>query len=48
MRNELNGAGHHTASETWMAAQASLRSLRKLDCERGHDGGEIVVYHRQK
>jgi hypothetical protein len=25
-------------SMTWMPAQASLRSLRKLGCERGHDG----------
>ncbi|MFZ0117802.1 MAG: hypothetical protein WAL15_25880, partial [Xanthobacteraceae bacterium] len=23
--------------KTWMPAQASLRSLRKLGCERGHD-----------
>jgi len=26
------------ARKTWMPAQASLRSLRKLGCERGHDG----------
>ena len=26
------------AVKTWMPAQASLRSLRKLGCERGHDG----------
>jgi hypothetical protein len=25
------------AAKTWMPAQTSLRSLRKLDCERGHD-----------
>jgi hypothetical protein len=23
--------------KAWMPAQTSLRSLRKLDCERGHD-----------
>jgi len=28
------------AKKTWMAAQASLRSLRKLGCERGHDDVE--------
>jgi hypothetical protein len=28
-------------SKTWMPAQASLRSLRKLDCEREHDGRRI-------
>ena len=26
------------ARKTWMPAQASLRSLRKLGCKRGHDG----------
>jgi len=31
------------AGKTWMPAQASLRSLRKLGCKRGHDGGEAVV-----
>jgi hypothetical protein len=25
-----------------MPAQASLRNLRKLGCERGNDGGEAV------
>jgi hypothetical protein len=25
--------------KAWMPAQASLRSLRTLGCERGHDGG---------
>jgi hypothetical protein len=25
------------AMKTWIPAQASLRSLRKLGCERGHD-----------
>jgi len=25
------------ARKTWMPAQASLRSLRTLGCERGHD-----------
>jgi hypothetical protein len=31
--------------KTWMAAQASLRSLRKLGCERGHDGVDAVARH---
>jgi hypothetical protein len=26
--------------KAWMPAQTSLRSLRKLGCKRGHDGGE--------
>ena len=29
-----------------MPAQASLRSLRKLGCERGHDGGGVIHSHR--
>jgi len=28
--------------KTWMPAQASLRGLRKLGCERGHDESNIV------
>jgi hypothetical protein len=32
-----------TAAKTWMPAQTSLRSLRKLDCERGHDGHCLTV-----
>src|SRR5262249_26292099 len=31
------------ARKTWMPAQASLRSLRTLGCERGHDGGESAA-----
>ena len=31
------------ARKTWMPAQASLRSLRKLGCERGHDEGDCSV-----
>jgi len=26
------------------ATQASIRSLRKLGCERGHDDGEVVPF----
>src|SRR6266700_3035091 len=36
--------------KTWLPAQASLRSLRKLGCERGHDGvcgAASASFHRR-
>jgi hypothetical protein len=31
------------SKEDWMPAQASLRSLHKFGCERGHDEDEFPV-----
>jgi hypothetical protein len=37
-----------SAGKTWMPAQASSRSLRKLGCKRGHDGEGMIRFRWER